>query len=66
MSIQVGAASLAKENGGKGVLLGGVPGTRRGKVVILGGGVVGTNAAKVAIGIGAEVSILDINLDRLG
>jgi alanine dehydrogenase len=66
MSIQVGAASLEKEHGGKGVLLGGVPGTRRGKVVILGGGVVGTNAAKAAIGLGAEVSILDINLDRLG
>ena len=66
MSIQVGAASLAKEHGGKGVLLGGVPGTRRGKVVILGGGVVGTNAAKAAVGLGAEVTILDINLDRLG
>jgi len=66
MSIQVGAASLEKEHGGKGVLLGGVPGTRRGKVVILGGGVVGTNAAKAAVGLGAEVSILDINLDRLG
>ena len=66
MAIQVGAACLEKEHGGKGVLLGGVPGVRRGKVVILGGGVVGTNAAKVAIGIGAQVSILDINLDRLG
>src|SRR5450432_1822023 len=63
MSIQVGAASLEKEHGGKGMLLGGVPGVRRGKVVILGAGVVGTNAAKVAVGIGADVSILDINLD---
>jgi alanine dehydrogenase len=66
MSIQVGAASLEKEHGGKGVLLGGVPGVRRGKVVILGAGVVGTNAAKAAVGLGAEVAILDINLDRLG
>jgi alanine dehydrogenase len=66
MSIQVGAASLEKEHGGKGVLLGGVPGVRRGKVVILGAGVVGTNAAKAAVGLGADVAILDINLDRLG
>jgi alanine dehydrogenase len=66
MSIQVGAASLEKAHGGKGVLLGGVPGVRRGKVVILGAGVVGTNAAKAAVGLGAEVQILDINLDRLG
>ena len=66
MAIQVGAACLEKEHGGKGVLLGGVPGTRRGKVVILGGGVVGTNAAKAAIGIGAQVTVLDINLERLG
>jgi alanine dehydrogenase len=66
MSIQVGASSLEKAHGGKGMLLGGVPGVRRGKVVILGAGVVGTNAAKVAVGFGADVSILDINLDRLG
>jgi alanine dehydrogenase len=61
MAIQVGAASLEKATGGKGILLGGVPGVRRGRVAILGGGVVGTNAAKVAVGMGAEVTILDIN-----
>ena len=66
MAIQVGAACLEKENGGKGILLGGVPGVRRGRVAILGGGVVGTNAAKIAVGLGAEVTLLDINLDRLG
>ncbi|HUB07885.1 MAG TPA: alanine dehydrogenase, partial [Myxococcales bacterium] len=66
MAIQVGAASLEREHGGKGLLLGGVPGVRRGRVAILGGGVVGTNAAKMAIGLGAEVNLLDINLDRLG
>jgi alanine dehydrogenase len=66
MAIQVGAACLEKEHGGKGLLLGGVPGVRRGRVAILGGGVVGSNAAKIAIGIGAEVTLLDINLDRLG
>ena len=65
MSIQVGAVSLQKEHGGKGILLPGVPGVRRGKVVILGGGVVGTNAAKVASGMGAEVVILDISVNRL-
>ncbi len=66
MAIQVGAACLEREHGGKGLLLGGVPGVRRGRVAILGGGVVGTNAAKMAIGLGAEVNLLDINLDRLG
>ncbi len=65
MAIQVGAASLQKEHGGKGVLLGGVPGTRRGRVAILGGGTVGTNAAKMAIGMQAEVRILDVNVERL-
>ena len=65
MAIQVGAVSLQKEHGGKGILLPGVPGVRRGKVVILGGGVVGTNAAKVASGMGAEVVILDISVNRL-
>ena len=50
MAVQVGASCLEKEHGGKGVLLGGVPGTRRGRVVILGGGVVGRNAATIAIG----------------
>jgi alanine dehydrogenase len=65
MSIQVGAAALEKAHGGKGILLGGVPGVRRGKVAIIGGGVVGTCAAKVAVGMGAEVTVLDVNLDRL-
>jgi alanine dehydrogenase len=66
MAIQVGAACLEREHGGKGLLLGGVPGVRRGRVAILGGGVVGTNAAKMAVGLGAEVNLLDINLERLG
>ncbi len=65
MAVQVGAVYLEKERGGKGILLGGVPGTKRGKVVILGGGVVGINAAKMAMGLGAQVTILDINIDRL-
>ena len=65
MSIPVAAACLEKEHGGKGILLGGVPGVRRGRVAILGGGVVGTNAAKVAVGMGAEVTILDINQSQL-
>ena len=61
MSVQVGASYLEKERGGKGVLLGGVPGVRRGRVTIVGGGVVGSNAARVAIGLGAEVTVLDTN-----
>lgn len=65
MSIQVGAWCLEKERGGKGVLLGGVPGVPRGRVCVIGGGVVGVNAAKIAVGMGAEVTILDNNLDRL-
>jgi len=65
MAVQVGASFLEKPNGGKGVLLSGVPGVRRGKVTIIGGGVAGTNAAKIAIGLGAEVTIIDNNLDRL-
>lgn len=65
MSIQVGARCLEREQGGKGVLLGGVPGVSRSKVVIIGGGTVGTNAAKMAIGLGANVTILDVNLHRL-
>jgi hypothetical protein len=60
MAVQVGASSLEKEHGGKGVLLGGVPGTRRGRVVILGGGVVGRNAATIAVGMGAQVTVLDV------
>lgn len=65
MSIQVGAYHLQKEQGGRGVLLGGVPGVAPGNVAILGGGTVGANAAKMAVGIGAKVTILDINLERL-
>jgi alanine dehydrogenase len=65
MSIQVGAMCLEKEHGGKGILLGGVPGVRRGRVAIIGGGVVGTNAAKMAVGLGAEVTVLDVNQNQL-
>ncbi len=65
MSVQVGAQFLEKFEGGKGILLAGVPGVRRGKVAIIGGGVAGTNAAKIAIGLGAEVTIIDSNSDRL-
>jgi alanine dehydrogenase len=65
MSIQVGAICLEKMYSGIGLLLGGVPGVEPAKVTILGGGVVGTNAAKIAAGLGAQVSILDINLERL-
>jgi len=64
-SVQEGAKYLEKFFGGRGVLLGGVPGVRRAKVTVLGGGVVGTNAAKIAVGMGAEVTILDISLQRL-
>ena len=65
MSIQVGAASLEKTRGGSGVLLSGVPGVSPGRVTILGGGVVGSNAARIAIGLGAEVTVIDRSLDRL-
>jgi alanine dehydrogenase len=65
LSVQFGARYLERQQGGRGVLLGGVPGVRPGKVVILGGGVVGTEAARMAVGLGAQVQILDINLDRL-
>jgi alanine dehydrogenase len=65
LAIQVGAFYLQKNNGGKGILLGGVTGVHRGKVTIIGGGVVGTNAAKMAVGLGAEVTILDVNTARL-
>ncbi|MDG0812675.1 alanine dehydrogenase [Cohnella rhizosphaerae] len=65
MSVQIGAHLLEKMHGGKGILLGGVPGVRRGKVTIVGGGVVGTNAAKIAAGMGAQVTILDKDADRL-
>ncbi len=65
LSIQEGAKYLEKPFGGRGVLLGGVPGVQRGKIAILGAGIVGTNAAKMAVGLGADVTILDINGDRL-
>jgi len=65
MAIQVGAQYLEKMRGGRGVLLGGVPGVPAAKVVIIGGGVVGTNSAKMAVGLGAHVTIIDSNLDRL-
>ncbi len=65
MAVQVGAQFLEKTRGGKGVLLGGIPGVPPGEVVILGGGIVGTNAAKMAIGLGASVTLLDINPERL-
>lgn len=65
MSVQIGAQFLEKPHGGKGVLLGGVPGVLPGDVVIIGGGVVGTNAAKIALGLGANVTILDLNPERL-
>src|SRR6056297_4358301 len=69
MSIQAGATTLQKEHGGRGILLGGVPGVAPGKVVIIGGGVVGFNAAQIAVGLGADVTILDRSptvLERLG
>jgi alanine dehydrogenase len=65
LAVQFGARFLERQQGGKGVLLGGVPGVKAGKVVILGGGVVGTEAAKIAVGMGAIVQILDVNVERL-
>ena len=65
MAIQVGAHSLEKHSGGRGVLMGGVPGVDPANVMIIGGGVVGTEAAKMAAGMGANVTVLDIDLDRL-
>ena len=65
LSVQFGARYLEKQQGGRGVLLGGIPGVRPGRVVIIGGGVVGTEAAKIAVGMGAKVQIIDIDLDRL-
>ena len=63
--MQVGAQYLERPNGGRGILLGGVPGVAPANVVILGGGIVGTNAAKMAVGMGAHVTIIDRNLNRL-
>jgi alanine dehydrogenase len=65
MSVVMGAYYLAKYNGGSGVLLGGVPGVLPGRVVVLGGGTSGVNAARMASGLGADVTILDVDLDRL-
>jgi alanine dehydrogenase len=65
MATQVGATYLEREHGGKGVLLGGVPGTRRGHVVVLGGGVVGSAAARIAVGMGAQVTVLDVSHERM-
>jgi alanine dehydrogenase len=65
MSVQAGATFLERERGGKGILLGGVPGVRRGRVAILGGGVVGANAARIAVGLGAAVTVFDVNLKLL-
>ena len=65
MSVQVGAAYLERERGGRGILLGGVPGVPPAHVCILGGGIVGTNAARIAIGLGAKTTLIDVNLNRL-
>ncbi|MCO8291777.1 alanine dehydrogenase [Tetragenococcus halophilus] len=65
MAAQIGAEFLESPKGGKGIVLAGVPGVRKGNVVIIGGGVAGTNAAKIAYGLGANVTILDVNIDRL-
>ena len=65
MSVQVGAHYLERTNGGVGTLLGGVPGVPGAEVVVIGGGVVGTNAARIALGMGANVTIVDLNIERL-
>lgn len=65
MASQIGAQFLEKPKGGKGILLSGVPGVKRGKVTVIGGGVVGTNAAKIAMGLGADVTIMDLSPERL-
>ena len=65
LSVQFGARFLEKQQGGRGVLLGGIPGVNPGRVVVLGGGVVGTEATKMAVGLGAQVTLIDINLERL-
>ncbi|QKY69679.1 alanine dehydrogenase [Lentibacillus sp. CBA3610] len=65
MASQIGAQFLEKTKGGKGVLLSGIPGVKRGKVTVIGGGGVGTNAARIAMGLGADVTIIDLNPDRL-
>jgi alanine dehydrogenase len=65
LSVQEGAKYLEKPFGGRGILLGGVPGVQRGKIAIIGGGVAGTNACKIAVGMGADVTVLDLSADRL-
>ncbi len=65
LSVQFGARYLEKQQGGRGVLLGGIPGVSAGRVVVLGGGVVGTEATRMAVGMGAQVQIFDINVERL-
>lgn len=65
MATQIGSEFLESPKGGKGIILSGVPGVRKGHVVIIGGGVAGTNAARIAVGLGARVSILDVNVNRL-
>ncbi|QHZ44980.1 alanine dehydrogenase [Bacillus sp. NSP9.1] len=65
MASQIGAQFLEKSKGGKGILLSGVPGVKRGKVTIIGGGAVGTNAAKIAVGLGADVTLIDLSAERL-
>jgi len=65
LAVQIGAHFLGRQQGGRGVLLSGVPGVRPGQVVILGGGIVGTEAARIAVGLGARVQILDVNIERL-
>ncbi len=65
MASQIGAQFLEKPHGGQGILLSGIPGVKRGKVAIIGGGIVGTNAAKIAIGLGADVTMLDLSPERL-
>lgn len=65
MAVQIGAQFLERPHGGKGILLSGVPGVKKGKVTVIGGGVVGTNAARVAVGMGADVTIIDLSADRL-
>jgi alanine dehydrogenase len=65
LSVQEGASYLTRARGGRGILLAGVPGVPPGNVAVVGGGIVGVNAARIALGLGADVSILDVNLDRL-
>lgn len=66
LAVQIGVSLLQKDRGGKGLLLGGVPGVMRGRVTVIGAGIVGINAARVAHALGAEVDVLDVNLPRLG